>query len=142
MTTTPHPVVHPFVLKTATATFLRASGVDADDFSLHIGEVTLTPATSVGTWTGISGNVVSDQAIATWTAQFGLIQDLEDNGFLRWLLTYEGEKAAVELTLATGADPCTFTVTLSPSTIGGVVGPNPLTGTVSMPIDGRPVFGT
>lgn len=146
MAVTPIEVVRPFVLKTAKATFAIIDPATGDpgtvqDWSLHIGELTLTPSTQSGSWTGISGNVVSDLSIATWAAQFGLIQDLDDSGFLRWLLEEEGSKAEVVVTFASGADPCTFVVTLTPSTLGGAVGPNPLSGTVTMSVDGRPVFG-
>lgn len=140
MATVSHPIVQSFVLKTASVLFTRAGATDADDFTKHIGEIGLTPTTAAGSWTGISGNVVAEQGIATWSAQFGLIQDLGENSFLRWLLAHEGDKAAVVATLASGADPISFTVTLSPASIGGAVGPNPLTGTVTMVIDGKPLW--
>ena len=140
MATIDHPVTLPYVLKTATCVFTRDGATDSDDFTDHVGEITLTPSIQTGSWTGIGGNVISDQGIATWAAQFGLIQDLDENGFLRWLLVHEGEKATVVATLASGADTLTIDVTLSPATIGGAVGPNPLTGTVTMAVDGRPVW--
>lgn len=138
---TPIPVEKPFVLKTAEVLFftLDAGGTESD-FSDHIGEITLTPTAQTGSWTAVNGKVIQDVAPATWAVQFGLVQDLSDNGFLRWLLQHEGEKADVEITFATGADLLSITVTLSPSTIGGAVGPNPLSGTVTMPVDGKPVW--
>lgn len=140
MATTAHTVTRPYVLKTAQAIFTRAGAEDADDFSDHIGEVTLTPTSQSGSWTGITGKTISDQGIATWAATLGLIQDLDDNGLLRWLLQHEGEKATLALTLATGADTITIDVTLSPSQIGGAVGPNPLSGSVTLAVDGKPVW--
>lgn len=140
MATVTHEVGKAFVLKTTSVVFTRDGATDSDDFSKHIGEVAFTPSVQTGTWTGVSGNVISDQGIATWTTTFGLIQDLADNGFLRWLLIHEGEKADAVVTFADGADPCTVTVTLSPAQIGGAVGANPLSSSVTMATDGKPNF--
>lgn len=139
MSTTPHEVVSPYTLKTATCTF-KIGTATPDDFSDHIGEITLTPTATSGSWTSINGKVITENGIATWAAGFGLVQDLDDASFLRYLLDNEGTKALVEATLANGTDKVTFTVTLAPATIGGASGANPLSSTVTMPIDGKPAF--
>lgn len=138
MAITPHPIGSSFVLKTATVVFKREGATDSDDFSLHIGDIILNPTIQSGSWTGCSGNVISEQGVATWAAQFGLLQDLEDNGLLWWLMDHEGEKADVTATLKSGADPVYFTVTLSPAQIGGAIGANPLSSSVTMACDGKP----
>lgn len=138
MAITAHPVVNSFTLKTATVVFKRHGVTDSDDFTEHVGDITLTPSVQSGSWTGCSGNVITDQGIATWAAAFGLTQDLDDNSFLWWLLDHEGEKADVTITLKSGADPVYITVTLSPAQIGGAVGSNPLSSSVTMAVDGKP----
>lgn len=136
---TPVAVESPYTMKTATVVITPDGGA-ASDFSNHIGEITLAPTAQSGSWTAISGYVLQDVGKSTWACTLGIIQDLADSGLLRYLMEHEGEKAEVEATLATGADLLTFTVTLSPSTIGGAAGPNPLSGTVTLPVDGTPVF--
>ena len=138
MTTIPHPVTDPYVLKTASVLFQLEGATDSDDFSKHIGGITFTPTAQSGSWTGASGNVISEQGIATWAATFGLVQDLDDEGFMLWLLLHEGEKANVTATLKSGTGAFTFTVTLTPAAIGGEVGPNPLSSSVTLPMDGKP----
>lgn len=133
------PVESPYSLKTAKVVITPEGGT-ASDFSDHVGEITLTPTAQSASWTAVSGFVLQDVGKSTWACQLGLIQDLADTGLLRYLMTHEGEKALVEATLATGADELSFTVTLSPSTIGGAAGAEPLSGTVTLPVDGAPVW--
>lgn len=140
MATVPHPVGQAYVLKTATVLIQRDGAADVDDFSDHVGEITLTPTSSSGSWTAVNGKVISDQSVSTWAATLGLVQDLDSSGLLRYLLTHEGEKADVVATLADGADDLNITVTLSPATIGGQPGANPLASSVTLPMDGRPEF--
>lgn len=139
MATTVRPVVMPYTFKTAKVIVTRDAAPDApDDFTDHVGEVTLTPTVESGSWRGVGGNVIKDTGVPEWVAQLGLIQDLDANGFLRYLLEHSGEKATIEATPATGADPITVDVTLAPATIGGQPGANPLSSTVSLPVDGQP----
>jgi hypothetical protein len=140
MATVNHPVVKPYVLKTANVKFKLSGATDTDDFTPHISEIRLTPSTPSGSWTGVSGNVISDQGVATWTAQFGAIQDLDTAGLLRWLLANQGKKADVTAILATGAGTITCTVTLAAGEIGGAVGADPLTFTTPMAVDGTPAW--
>ena len=139
MATIVHEVGDSFVLKTASVLFKLVGATDTDDFSKHIGDITFTPTSSSGSWTGCTGNVITEQGIATWTAGFGLVQDLDPDGFLLWLLEHEGEKAQVTATLKSGTGAFTFTVTIVPATIGGAIGANPLSSTVTLPMDGKPV---
>lgn len=140
MATIAHPVTDAYVLKTLSILFKRKGATDTDDFTKHVGGVTFTPTAQSGSWTGASGNVISEQGIATWVATLGLVQDLDDDGFMLWLLAHEGEKADVTATLKSGTGAFTFTVTLTPAAIGGEVGPNPLSSSVTLPMDGKPVF--
>lgn len=145
MTATDHPIVSPFTLKTANMVFQLLDGAGQpsgtpDDFTDHIGSISFTPTSQSGAWTGCGGNVVSENGIATWVAGFGLIQDLDDSSFLRWLLTHEGAKATFSGKLKSGTDTVSGTVTLTPAAIGGDIGPAPLSSTVSFPMDSHPVF--
>lgn len=139
MAVIPHPVTTPLSYKVATLSAIIAGSADTDTLTPQVGEITFNPATQSGSWTGISGNVVADQSIATWTVQLGMIQDVAASGMLRWLLANEGKKAAFTALLTTGVT-ATFTATLSPATIGGPVGPGYLTSTVTLAMDGKPVL--
>jgi len=147
MSTVPHEIVSPYTLKTATMTFqlLDASGVptgDVEDFTDHIGSITFTPTAQTGSWTGVGGNVVSENGIATWVAGFGLIQDLDAESLLMYLLEHEGAKAKFSGKLKSGSRTVSGVITLTPATIGGDVGANPLSSTVNLPMDGKPAFAS
>lgn len=134
-----HPVTTPLSYKVATLTGAVVGSADTDTLSPQVGELTLTPTTQSGTWTGIGGNVVSDQSVATWAATLGMIQDVASTGMLRWLLTNEGKKCLFTALLTTGVTVA-FTATISPAQIGGAVSPGYLTSTVTLAVDGKPVF--
>ncbi len=134
-----HPITTPLVFKTATVTAQITGATDSDNLSPQVGELRLTPASQSGTWTGVGGNVVSDQAIATWSATLGMIQDVAAAGMLRWLLANEGKKCTFTCLLTTGVT-VTFTATLSPAEIGGAPTPGPLSSTVTLAVDGKPAF--
>lgn len=134
-----HPVTTPLSYKVATLTGAVTGSADTDTLSPQVSEIRFTPTTQSGTWTGIGGNVVSDQSIATWAATLGMIQDVAATGLLRWLLTNEGKKCTFTALLTTGVT-VTFTATISPAEIGGPVGPGYLTSTVTLAMDGKPVF--
>jgi hypothetical protein len=139
MATVNHPVTTPLTYKTATATAAVVGSSDTDNLSPQVGEITFTPTTQSGNWTGVGGNVVSDQGIATWALTLGMIQDVAASGMLRWLLANEGKKCAFTFLLTTGVT-ATITATISPAQIGGAVTPGPLTSTVTLACDGKPVF--
>lgn len=143
--TVAHPIVSAYTLKTLTMTFqlLDAAGDptgDVEDFTDHIGGVTFKPTSQTGTWTGGSGNVVSEVGTATWVAGFGLIQDLDPESLLMYLLENEGAKAQFSGKLKTGTRTVQGIVTLTPAQIGGEPGANPLSSTVDLPMDGKPQF--
>lgn len=135
-------VSKPYSLKTATATFKADGETSESDFSDHISQIELTPTSTTGSWTSISGKTIQDAAAATWAVTVGLIQDLATSGFMRYLLANAGKKCTCKFTFATGTDPLTLAVTLQPSNIGGSADGNPVAATVSLPVDGTPVFGT
>ncbi len=134
-----HPVTTPLAYKVGTLTGAVVGAVDTDTLSPQVSEVTFQPTTQSGSWTGIGGNVVSDQGIATWNVVLGMIQDVAATGMLRWLLNNEGKKCVFTLLATTGVT-ITFTATISPATIGGAVGPGYLTSQVTLAMDGKPVF--
>ena len=139
MAVVPHPVNKPLSYKVATLTAAIVGATDTDTLTPQVSEITYTPTTQSSTWTGISGNVVSDQSIATWAVTLGMIQDVDNTGLVRWLITNEGKKCVLTALLTTGVT-ATITVTLSPAQIGGPVGPGYLTATVTLAADGKPVF--
>ena len=134
-----HPITTPLTMKTATVTAAVTGSADTDTLTPQVGEITLTPTTQTGSWTGVSGNVQSDQSIATWAVTLGMIQDIATTGMLRWLLTNEGKKATFTCVLVTGVT-VTFTATISPAQIGGAPSAGPLTSTVTLACDGKPSF--
>ena len=134
-----HPVTTPLVFKIATLTAAVVGAADTDTLSPQVSEIRLTPSVQSGTWTGVGGNVVSDQGIATWALTLGMIQDVATVGMLRWLLTNEGKKCAFTALLTTGVTVA-ITAVISPAEIGGPVAPGPLVSTVTLACDGKPVF--
>lgn len=134
-----HPVTTPLTFKVATLTAAVVGVTDTDTLTPQVSEITFTPSTQSGSWVGVSGNVVADQAIATWAMTLGMIQDVAATGMLRWLLTNEGKKAVFTALLTTGVT-ATITATISPAQIGGGVTPGPLSSTVTLACDGKPVF--
>lgn len=134
-----HPVTAPLSFKVGTLSAAVAGSADTDDLTPQVSEIRFTPTTQSGSWTGISGNSVSDQSIATWAATLGCIQDVASSGLLRWLLANEGKKAEFDAQLTTGVT-VGFTATISPAEIGGAVGPGYLTSTVTLAMDGKPEF--
>lgn len=139
MATVTHPVTTPLSFKVATLSAAIVGATDTDTLTPQVDQITFTPTTQSGSWTGVSGNVVSDQGIATWAVTLGMIQDVAATGMLRWLLNNEGKKCVLTALLTTGVT-ATITVTISPAQIGGAVTPGPLTSTVTLAADGKPVF--
>lgn len=134
-----HPITTPLTFKTSTVTAAVTGSADTDTLTPQVGEITLTPSTQSGSWTGVGGNVQSDQAIATWALTLGMIQDVAATGMLRWLLTNEGKKCTFTMLLVTGVT-VTAIATISPAQIGGAPQAGPLTSTVTLAMDGKPVF--
>ena len=134
-----HPVTSPLSFKTAAVRAAVEVQSDTDEQTPQVGEITFLPSTQTNAWTGVGGNVVSDQSIATWAFTLGLIQDVAEGGVLRWLLEHEGKKCVFTCVLLTGVT-ATITATLSPAQIGGPVQAGYLTSTVTLAADGRPVF--
>lgn len=134
-----HPVTTPLTYKVATLTAAVVGSSDTDTLSPQVSEITFTPTSQSGSWTGVGGNVVQDQGIASWALTLGMIQDVSATGMLRWLLTNEGKKATFVALLTTGVT-ATIAAMISPAQIGGAVGPGPLTSTVTLACDGKPAF--
>lgn len=135
----PHPVTTPLTFKVAALTAAVEDEPDTDTLTPQVSQIEFTPTTQSGSWTGVSGNTVSEQGIASWALTLGMIQDVSANGMLRWLLQHEGKKAEFTALLTTGVT-AVITAVITPATIGGAVTPGPLTSTVTLACDGRPVF--
>lgn len=134
-----HPITTPLSYKVATLTAAIVGAPDTDTLTPQVHEIRFTPSTQSSSWTGVGGNVVQDQSIATWEMTLGCIQDVAASGLLRWLLTNEGKKCAFTALLTTGVTAA-ITATISPAEIGGPVGPGYLKSTVKLVCDGKPVF--
>lgn len=134
-----HPVTTPLSYKVATLTAAVTGSPDTDTLTPQVGEIRFTPTTQSGSWTGVSGNVVQDQGIATWAMTLGMIQDVAASGMLRWLLANEGKKATFTALLTTGVT-VTIVAMISPAEIGGPVQAGYLTATVTLACDGKPAF--
>lgn len=134
-----HPITTPLSYKVATLTAAVVGSSDTDTLSPQVHEIRFTPTTQTGSWTGVGGNVVQDQSIATWALTLGCIQDVAATGLLRWLLTNEGKKATFTALLTTGVT-ATIVATISPAEIGGPVSPGYLQSTVTLVCDGKPAF--
>ena len=139
---TAHPVTRPYALKTATALFkLTSVGATVEDFSDHIDEITLAPSQTTGTpFVAINGKTIQENGSSTWSVTNNLVQDLDDGGFLRWLLDHEGQKCQVLYTFAAGTDPLPVTVTLASPGLGGKADGSVTVTSVTMPIDGAVNF--
>lgn len=128
------PLTSPYVMQEATLE------IDVDDFTEAVSEVTFTPSATVSTWRGIGGNVRRASATAEWTLTLGHAQDLAPTGLTRYLLDHEGETKTVTLTPLTAGPSITADVIISPATIGGSAGSELTPGTVTLAVDGKPVF--
>lgn len=138
---TAYPVVKPFSFKTGKVTFTEIGGTELSyDFSDHINQVSFEPTSATGTFTAINSSTLSDVSPSTWQATFGLVQDLDPAGFLRFLLQNEGKKFTVEIFFAGDADPCEIVLTARSAGIGGSADGNLATSTVTLPADGKPNF--
>ena len=134
-----HPVTTPLIFKVATLTGAIVGAADTDTLSPQVDQIKLTPNTASGSWTGVGGNVIQDQGIATWQLTLGMIQDVAASGMLRWLLANEG-KGCVSPALRTPGVTVAITAAPSPAEIGGAVTPGPLVSTVTLACDGKPAF--
>jgi len=124
----------PYSLKNATL------AIEADDFTAAISQVQFTPSTSTATWRGIGGNVVKDQSKAEWSCTLAFAQDLAPEGLLRYLLDHDGDKKEVVFTPVAAGPTVTATLVMSPGDIGGTAGADLAASSVSLAVDGRPVF--
>lgn len=128
-----------FAMKTTKATFtpIDAESGETVDYSDVINEITLTPSAG-STQMAVSGANYGGQA--SWSVNLGLFQDIEKEGLLRFLLENEGKKYTALFEFVKGKDPLEAVVTISPASIGGAASNDIATSTVTLPIDGKPVF--
>lgn len=127
-------VTKPYSLKSATLT------IDTDGFSSHVSQVQFDPSTSQSTWRAINSTVIRDQSVAEWSCTIGLVQDLASGGLLRYLIDHEGEKKPCVFIPKDGGPSIAATLVISPSTIGGTADGSTATASVTMAVDGKPVF--
>ena len=133
-------VAKPFSLKTATVSIKPDGSSTASDFSDHISQIQFDPSTSSASWTSVSGKVIQENAAPTWAASLALVQDLDQAGLLRFLLTNQGKKATMDVTFKNGTDPAHISVTLSAASIGGTADGSVAQSSVTFPMDGAPTF--
>ncbi|GAA4831611.1 hypothetical protein GCM10023221_04280 [Luteimicrobium xylanilyticum] len=134
MATTVVPLTTPYSLKNATLV------IEEDDFTQAVSAVIFTPSTSTSTWRGIGGNILKDQAIAEWTCQIDLAQDLAETGLLRYLLDNEGASKAAVFTPVVEGPTVSATLIITPGQIGGTADGNTATASVQLAVTGKPAF--
>lgn len=115
------------------------SGAVSGDYTEVVQSVAWTPSSSPVTWTGISGQTISDSSLATWTLDVAFRQsDLSDDDSLpNVLFDHEGASAVAEYTPYVGGPTFTGNVTLQAPTIGSD-GTSVAVASVSLPSD-KPV---
>lgn len=129
-------VASPYALKRAE--FI----VEDDDYTAHVGQAEFQPSAESGSWTGIGGNVIKEQAATGWTLALGLVQDDAPTGLLRYLFDHDGETKVIRLRprgAVAGATEWTAEVIITPANIGGTAGNSPATSQVNLPVNGSPV---
>lgn len=111
-----------------------------DDYRKHVDQVTLTPASSQVSWTGLGNNTHTDVSTATWTCVLNYAQDWETPDSLsRFLYEHEGETIeGATFRPRSGVGP-SFLVDLviTPGAIGGTVNAYS-TSSVTLGCNGKP----
>ncbi len=129
-----------YALKTATVKLSPLTGTGpVRDFSDHITSLQLVPSSPTKVPV-ITGRKFAGQA--SWDAQIGLMQDLADTGFLRFLYENEGEAFKAVFTFADGSDPIELELVAVPAAIGGNAGDDLQQSSVTCPVNGRPSWLT
>jgi hypothetical protein len=128
------PLTNPYVMNSATFE------IALDDYTAAVSQVQLDPTTQASTWRGIGGDVRRNQSKSEWSCTLGIAQDLAPTGLLRYLLDHDGESAEVTLTPEDGGPAVEVTLILAAGTIGGTAGADLATASVTMAVDGTPVF--
>ena len=128
---------HPFTLKTVTVVLKsKKDPTKSWDFSNHITSLMLQPSSATPTGVVTGRKFVGE---TDWTANLGLVQDLDANGFLRWTIEEEGEEMTMVATFADGSDPLEVDLTVVASSIGGNASDSTVAqSSVSMPCSGKP----
>lgn len=127
-------LTNPYSLKAATLS------IAADDYTAAVSQVEFSPSTSSSTWRSIGGTVRREQSVAEWSCTIGLAQDLAPTGLLRYLLDNEGETKTAVFTPKAGGPTVTADLIISPASIGGTAGADMATASVTLAVDGKPVF--
>lgn len=136
MSETEHPVLKPLTLKTAAVVFKLSGALNTDDFSDHIGEVTVTPKAATS-FTAINGKSIT---ASTYDLTFGLVQDTDPTGFLRWLFDNEGSNGQVLVTFENGTDPMLAQVAISAAAVGGRADGSVLQSSVTLTAGAKPAW--
>lgn len=124
------------VFKGGTLRLSNISGAVSGDYTEVVQSVLWTSSSSAVTWTGISGQTISDSALATWTLDVTFRQhDLSDDTSLpNVLFDNEGETATATYTPYVGGPTYTGNVTLQAPSIGSD-GTSVAVASVSLPSD-------
>lgn len=129
------PLTKPYVMNDATFV------VAADNYEAALSQVQLDPTVQTSTWSAINGDKRRGQARAEWSVTLGLAQDLDPDGFLRYLHDHEGEVVdAVLVPIAAGGVSVEVSLWIAPASIGGTAGADLAQSTVTLAVEGRPEF--
>jgi hypothetical protein len=115
--------------------------IGTDNYEKHVSAVLLTPSSQVVTWKGAHPDaVVTDSTTPTWTCQLDYAQDWETaNSLSVYLLNNEGKHVDVEFSPLGSGPKFTATIILTSGAIGSAIDAIG-TASVTMGVDGRPVF--
>lgn len=127
-------LVQPLNLKSGTLV------LGVDEFGAAIQSCKITPSVSSSSFTGIGGQVVQDSGTPTFVLELELAQSLDPAGLLRYLFANIGQHKPFTFTPAAGGPAVSGTVTVLPAGVGGASDGNIDTTSVTMPMDGAPVW--
>lgn len=116
--------------------------VDGDTYEKAVSSVTFTPSVSTATFKGLNPEATFTQAgSATWTVDIAYVQDWDSADSLSaYLFNNAGSEITLSFVPANGSSGTwSATVIIVPGAVGGAVDAYATT-TVSLPVQGQPVF--
>lgn len=115
--------------------------VAGSDFEKHVSSVTFTPSVATATWKGLNPDAVfTNVGASTWMVDLGYAQDWDTTGSLSaYLFANEGAEVTLTFEPVAGGSSWSADVIIVPGAVGGAVD-SYAEATVSLPVQGRPVF--
>lgn len=113
----------------------------AGEFEKHVSGVVFTPSVATATFKGLDSAAVFTQASnASWTVDLSYVQDWDSATSLSgYLFNNAGTEVSITFTPASGSGSWEAVCIIVPGAVGGQVD-SYATSTVSLPVQGQPVF--